>query len=99
MNYGSNMSFLLAKVKIDIGRDRLFRLLREKRLLVPTKRAYHKTTNSHHRFRCHPNLIKAGFKADEPNQLWVAGVTYLPAQNGENYLSLITDAYSRKIMV
>lgn len=70
------LQYLLALVKIDIGRDHLFNLLRERRLLVPTKRAYHKTTNSHHRFRCHPNLIKAGLKADKPNQLWVADITY-----------------------
>ena len=92
------LQYLLALVKIDIGRDHLFNLLRERRLLVPTKRAYHKTTNSHHRFRCHPNLIKAGLKADKPNQLWVADITYLPTRSGESYLSLITDAYSRKIV-
>ncbi len=92
------LQYLLALVKIDIGRDHLFNLLRERRLLVLTKRAYHKTTNSHHRFRCHPNLIKAGFKADKPNQLWVADITYLPTRSGESYLSLITDAYSRKIV-
>ena len=92
------LQYLLALVKIDIGRDHLFNLLRERRLLVPTKRAYHKTTNSHHRFHCHPNLIKAGFKADKPNQLWVADITYLPTRNGESYLSLVTDAYSRKIV-
>jgi transposase InsO family protein len=65
---------------------------------VPTKRAYHKTTDSHHRFRCHPNLIKAGFKPKKPNQLWVADITYLPTHCGESYVSLITDAYSRKIV-
>ena len=92
------LQYLLALIKIDIGRDHLFNLLRERRLLVPTKRAYHKTTNSHHRFRCHPNLIKAGLKADKPNQLWVADITYLPTRSGESYLSLITDAYSRKIV-
>ena len=92
------LQYLLALVKIDIGRDHLFNLLRERRLLVPTKRAYHKTTNSHHRFRCHPNLIKAGLKADKPNQLWVADITYLPTQGGESYVSLITGAYSRKIV-
>jgi hypothetical protein len=27
-------------------------------MLVLPKRAYHKTTNSHHRFRRHPNLLK-----------------------------------------
>ena len=92
------LQYLLALTKIKIGRDHLFNLLRENRLLVPSKRAYHKTTHSHHRFRCHPNLIKAGFKADKPNQLWVADITYLPTRSGESYLSLITDAYSRKIV-
>ena len=92
------LHYLLACVQIDIGRDHLFNLLREKRLLVPIKRAYHKTTNSHHRFHCHPNLLKTGYKADKPNQLWVADITYLPTRSGESYLSLITDAYSRKIV-
>ncbi|EME02214.1 insertion element, IS3 family protein [Stutzerimonas stutzeri NF13] len=43
-----------------MGRDRLFSILRERRLLVARKRAYHKTTESHHRFRRHPNLLKPG---------------------------------------
>lgn len=92
------LQYLLACNDISIGRDHLFNVLRERRLLVPTKRAYHKTTDSHHRFRCHPNLIKAGFKPKKPNQLWVADITYLPTHCGESYVSLITDAYSRKIV-
>ena len=92
------LQYLLACSDISIGRDHLFNVLRERRLLVPTKRAYHKTTDSHHRFRCHPNLIKAGFKPKKPNQLWVADITYLPTHCGESYVSLITDAYSRKIV-
>ena len=35
---------------LQVGRDRLFEILRCSRLLVMPKRAYHKTTNSHHRF-------------------------------------------------
>jgi len=83
------------------GRDRLFDILRQHRQLVPRKRAYHKTTHSHHRFRRHPNLLKAGNEqvvAQAPEQVWVADITYLPTQNGFVYLSLITDAYSRKIV-
>lgn len=83
------------------GRDKLFDLLREHRLLVPVKRAYHKTTHSHHRFRCHPNLIKPGedqVRVERPEQLWVADITYLPVRQGEAYLSLVTDAFSRKIV-
>lgn len=34
----------------------------------------------------------------KPEQLWVADITYLPLETGEAYLSLITDAWSRKIV-
>jgi len=84
--------------QINIGRDHLFKVLKAQRLLVPPKRAYHKTTNSHHRFRRHPNLIKDGFIPTRPEQLWVADITYLPTHDGDTYLSLVTDAYSRKIV-
>lgn len=92
------LKYLMAQHALSIGRDKLFTLLRVHRLLVATKRAYHRTTNSHHRFRCHPNLLKSGYKATKPEQLWVADITYLPTQRGGSYLSLITDAYSRKIV-
>jgi transposase InsO family protein len=82
---------------LHIGRDRLFALLREHRLLVKCQRAYHKTTLSQHRFRRHPNLLKA-ITAHHPEQVWVADITYLPLQSGAGYLSLVTDAYSRKIV-
>lgn len=84
-----------------MGRDQLFQVLRARRLLVPIRRAYHKTTHSHHRFRRHPNLLKPGPEqvvACRPNQVWVADITYLPTRHGMSYLSLVTDAYSRKIV-
>jgi putative transposase len=84
-----------------VGRDRLFAILRDARELVPRKRAYHKTTHSHHRFRRHPNLLKAGPEqvvASGPEQVWVADITYLPTQESVAYVSLVTDAYSRKIV-
>ena len=86
---------------IKLGRDGLFDLLRRTRLLVPTRRAYHKTTDSHHRFRKHPNLLKEGpqkVTPDRPEEVWVADITYIPTQEKFVYLSLVTDAYSRKIM-
>jgi putative transposase len=70
-------------------------------LLVLPKRAYHKTTNSQHRFRRHPNLLKAGpeqIHAEASEQVWVADITYLPTREHCSYLSLVTDAYSRKIV-
>lgn len=51
---------------LKVGRDALFGILRQSHLLVPPKRAYHKTTNSHHRFQRHPNLLKAGNAQVQP---------------------------------
>ncbi|MFZ3404973.1 IS3-like element ISAs31 family transposase [Aeromonas salmonicida] len=88
-------------VWLKVGRDRLFRILAEHRLLVQPRRAYHKTTHSFHRFYRHPNLLKAGpeqVTPVAPEQVWVADITYLPARSGPLYLSLVTDAYSRKIV-
>uniref|UniRef100_UPI003D1E5C62 IS3 family transposase n=1 Tax=Aeromonas veronii TaxID=654 RepID=UPI003D1E5C62 len=86
---------------LKVGRDRLFQILAEHRLLVLPRRAYHKTTHSFHRFYRHPNLLKAGpeqVTPVAPEQVWVADITYLPAKSGPLYLSLVTDAYSRKIV-
>jgi len=86
---------------LHVGRDRLFQILRCSRLLVVPKRAYHKTTQSHHRFYRHPNLLKAGENqvvASRPEQVWVADITYLPLRTGTAYVSLVTDVWSRKIV-
>lgn len=92
------LKYLMASQQLYIGRDHLFTLLGFHHLLVSPKRAYHKTTNSHHHFRCHPNLVKDNLTPSKPEQLWVADITYLPTLLGNTYLSLVTDAYSRKIV-
>lgn len=88
-------------LKIKMGRDGLFDVLRQARLLVHPRRSYHKTTHSHHRFYKHPNLLKPGLQQvtpSRPEEVWVADITYLPTQTQNTYLSLVTDAYSRKIV-
>jgi transposase InsO family protein len=47
--------------------------------------------------RKYPNLIE-DFYPTAPNQLWVSDITYIIVGDGFVYLSLITDAYSRKIV-
>lgn len=56
-----------------------------------------KTTDSHHWLKKYPNLIKE-LVPSAAEQLWVSDITYIRTLQGFNYLSLITDAYSRKIM-
>jgi putative transposase len=89
----------LKQAGIAMGRDAMFDVLRNAGMLVPTRRAYHKTTDSHHRFRRHPNLVKQGpGQITRSEQLWVADITYLPTAEKFVYLSLVTDAHSRKIV-
>lgn len=89
---------LLRAQGVRCGRDALFALLRRRGLLIAPKRSYTKTTDSHHRFHCHPNLVKDAPKPTAPNKLWVSDITYLPTRQGTVYLSLVTDAFSRRIV-
>lgn len=89
------------QLELQVGRYRLISTLRERRLLVACKRAYHKTTDSDHRLRRHLNLLKPGpdqVVPTGPEQVWVADITYQPTWDGVAYLSLVTDASSRKIV-
>ncbi len=84
-------------MRLGIGRDKLFTLLRHEGLLIHKQRKYVKTTMSRHWMRKHPNLVKA--KAlTHPEQVWVADITYIATKEGHQYLHLITDAYSKQIM-
>ena len=83
---------------LRMGRDGLFELLREHSLLVRKRRKKKpRTTFSCYWMRRYPNLAK-GFCPTGPNQLWVSDITYIRIGAGFGYLSLITDAYSRKIV-
>ena len=90
-----NPTFKLEQIKI--GRDGLFDILREHNMLVRRKKAYCKTTDSHHRFHKYNNLIR-DLKITRPNQVWVSDITYIRTIKGFCYLALITDVYSRKIV-
>lgn len=82
---------------INMGRDKFFAFLRREGLLVsPRKRKYF-TTQSHHWLRKYDNLIE-NLVIRKPNQLWVSDITYVKFNGEVNYLFLITDAYSQKIV-
>lgn len=87
----------LCEQGIKLGRDGLFDYLREADLLVKPKRSYTKTTFSKHWMRKHPNLLQ-GVSADRPEKVFVSDITYVESDEGVHYLSLVTDACTRKIM-
>lgn len=82
---------------VKIGRDALFDYLRSESMLIKPKKNYTKTTNSKHWLTKHPNLMKNS-KAARVEQYFVSDITYVKSRERTHYLSLVTDAYSRKIM-
>lgn len=92
------MNVFMQQHTISIGRDAFFEMLRNQGLLVrKRKRSKPQTTFSNHWLRKYQNLI-IGFVPNAPNQLWVSDITYIHLEEGFAYLSLITDAYSHKIV-
>ncbi|CAA9194188.1 IS3 family transposase ISShes13 [Flavobacterium bizetiae] len=83
--------------ELKIGRDKFINILKANHLLIMPKRSYHITTNSHHRFRKHQNQILE-LRICRPEQVWVSDITYIGKRDNPCYLSLITDAYSKRIM-
>lgn len=83
--------------QFDLGRDNFFNLLRAHTLLIRKRKRKAQTTFSKHRFWKYKNLIN-GLRPLSPNQLWVSDITYIGTADCFSYLSLVTDAYSRKII-
>lgn len=99
---GTRKLYFLLKEEFDdqgikIGRDALFDYLRSESLLIKPKKNYTKTTNSKHWLRKHPNLMK-DTNPSRPEEFFVSDITYIKSRERTHYLSLVTDAYSRKIM-
>lgn len=82
---------------IKIGRDALFAYLRSEHMLIKPRKSYTKTTYSKHWLRKHPNLLKE-VEVNRPEQVFVSDITYVKSRERTHYLSLVTDACSRKIM-
>ncbi len=87
----------LRKQGLKFGRDKLFDLMRIYGLQIKPRKRYIQTTMSKHWLRKWPNRIK-GKTTDYQDEIWVSDITYIKTEQGNCYLNMITDAYSRKIM-
>lgn len=78
--------------------NRVARLMRASGLLPKTIKKFRITTDS--RKSRHPaaNILDRQFDTDQPNEKWVADVTYIPTREGWLFLATVLDLYSRKIV-
>jgi len=63
-----------------------------------SRRRKFRTTVRDANARLAPDLVDGQFKADGPNELWVADITYIPTWAGFLYLAVVIDAWSRRVV-
>jgi len=79
-----------------VNRKRIQRIMRQKGLLRPVKRAKCRTTNSEHPYPRYPNRVD-GLEITRPEQVWVCDITYIRLGNGFVYLAVVMDVFTRSI--
>ena len=81
------------------GCKRIARLMRAAGLIgASRRRGTIVTTRRDKEARPAPDLVDRDFTAFQPNQLWVADITFVPTASGFLYLAVVLDAWSRKIV-
>jgi putative transposase len=98
--YGARKTWKAARrAGIDVGRDRVARLMRAEGLVGAVRggqKVY--TTRADRGASRAPDLVDRNFTAVAPNRLWVTDLTYVPTWSGVAYVSFITDVFSRMIV-
>ena len=88
----------LAAQGIQVGRKRVARLMRAAGVRGVSRRKWVTTTTRDPEARPAPDLVQRDFHVDGPDRLWVADITYVPTGAGFLYLSVVLDAWSRRVI-
>jgi transposase InsO family protein len=84
---------------IEVGRDRVKRLMREHGIQGAKRRGkpWRTTVPDPHAAR-RPDLVERDFTAAGPDELYVADFTYLRCWEGLVFLAFVIDVYSRRVV-
>ena len=83
---------------VSVSGKRVARLMRERGIKGASRRKGIITTIRDRDARPAPDLVDRKFKADGPDQIWVADITYVPTWAGFLYLAVVLDVYSRRVV-
>ena len=89
----------LSRERVAVARCTVERLMRQMGLRgVVRGRAFKVTTVADDRTTRPPDLVERAFRAERPNQLWVADLTYVATWTGFVYVAFVIDVFSRAIV-
>jgi putative transposase len=80
------------------SRKRVVRLMKQLNIKARRKRRFKVTTDSQHSLPIVGNVLDRNFTASEPDQAWVADITYISTHQGWLYLAVVLDLFSRKVV-
>lgn len=80
------------------GKNTVERLMRDHGIRPKTKRKFRATTDSKHNLPIAPNVLDRQFEVEEPHEVWVSDITYIPTAQGWLYLCVFIDLYSRMVV-
>lgn len=83
---------------LTCSRGRVARLMRQNGLKSRCRRRYRVTTKADQRHPVAPNVLDRDFTAQQPNQKWLADITYIDTRQGWLYLAAVLDVFSRRIV-
>ena len=72
--------------------------MRQHGLRSTWKRKRIHTTDSKHAMPTSPNVLDRQFNPAQPNQAWVADITYIRTRSGWLYLAVVLDLFARKVV-
>jgi transposase InsO family protein len=88
----------LDALSFPMSRYRVAKLMKEAGVWVRSRKKYKVATNSEHNQPVFDNLLKREFDVAQPDQAYVADITYIWTQEGWLYLAVVVDLYSRKVV-
>jgi len=83
---------------VRVSGERVRRSLQRQQLKPVYRRPYVVTTDSAHKLPVAENLLDRRFEGWQPNEAWVADITYVPTAQGWLYLAAVMDLACRVIV-
>jgi len=88
----------LRQAGVRCGKHRVARLRRAAGIEAQRKRKFRLAYRSRQNTQAAANLLKWPFQASQPDQIWMADVTFIATRVGWLYLAVLIDLYSRLII-
>jgi len=88
----------LCREGVAVARCTVQRLMRSLGIQGIRRGSFKRTTVTDESALRPPDLVDRNFNASRPNELWLAGITYVKTRQGFVYVAFVIDAFSRTIV-